>query len=315
MHPFNQKLLIFLLLVFTPAAFSQAAKVEQTFLDNAQAFFEKGEFDNAIGELDKAIQLNPRNSKAFFGRADCKLMTHDMEGALKDYTRSIELGPKEPGVEKAYNNRGIARQYVGDEIGAFSDYDRAIALNSSYAAAYNNRGVIFDKRGKPDLALKDFDRAILLDPFQSAAFTGRGNIRFRRNLVDEALADYRKSIDLDPSAAAPYIVRGALYGLKNKWEMALADLRTAIEMDSEPARIGAGILGVAFNDIDKYIAAYAKNARAFAVRGFINLLRNKVADGDRDLKKAFQLDPKLKKELQELIDSVKSRMEEDEPKK
>lgn len=304
--------MVLILLIFAGVAFSQqAAKMEQTFLDNAQAFFEKNEFENAILELDKAIQLNPRNAKAFFGRADCKLMSRDIEGALKDYTRSIELGPREPGVEKAYNNRAVARQYLGDDITAFSDYDRAIAINPNYAAPYNGRGVIFDKRGKSDLALKDFDKAITLDPLQAAAYTGRGNIRFRRNLIEPALSDYNKSIDIFPGAAAPYIIRGAIHGLRNKWEMALADMRTGFEMDTEPNRMGAGILGVAFNDVDRFLVAFPKSARGYAARGFINLLRSREKEGDQDLKKAFQLEPKLRKELQELIESVKSRMETD----
>jgi tetratricopeptide (TPR) repeat protein len=309
MNLVNKKLLPVLLAFVTLAVFPQAAKMEQAFLDNAQGYFEKGELDKTIAELDKAIGLNPRSAKAFTMRADCKTITRDMEGAVRDYTKAIELGPNAPGIEKAYNNRGVARQYLGNDINAFSDFERAIQINPNYADPYNGRGVLLDKRGRTDFALKDYNRAILLDPFGSAAYTGRGNIEFRRNDLAGALADYDKSIELFPVAAASYIIRGTIHGLRNKWELALADLREGFEMNRDPGQIGAGILGVALADVDKYVAAYPKNARAYAARGFINLLRKRKPEADKDFQKSFQLDPKLKKDLTELIDSVKGRME------
>ena len=298
---------IFLLLGWAFTAFAQPANVEQEFIDSAQSYFEKDQFDKAITELDKAVKLSPRSSKLFLMRGDCKWLTRDMEGAIADYTRAIELGPSAPGIERAYNNRGVARQHLGNDINAFSDFERAISINPNYADPFYSRGVILEKRGKPDFALKDFDRAILLDPFKTPAYSARGNIRFRKNLLPGAFSDYNRAIELFPTVASSYIIRGMIYGIRGKWEIALDDLRTGFELNSEPGLTGVGVLGVAFNDIDKFVQANPANARAYASRGFVNLIRKRNPEADRDFNRSFQLEPKLRKDLKELIESVKGR--------
>lgn len=313
MKRIDRILLVLILSTFTWTVFPQASTLEQQFIDSAQTYFEKDEFDKAIAELDKGINISPRSPKLYLMRGDCKWLNRDLDGAVADYTRAIELGPNAPGIERAYYNRGTARQSMTNDINAFSDFEKAISIKSSYADPYYGRGAIFDKRGKTDFALKDFNKAIALDPEQTPAYSGRGNIRFRRNDIDGALADYNKSIELFPNGVAQYIIRGAIYGLKGKWELSLDDLRTGFEMNGELTLFGTGIMGVAFEDIDNYVAAYPRNARAHAVRGFINLLRKRMSEGDRDFQRSFQIDPKLKKDLQELIDSVKGRMEAEGP--
>lgn len=307
MYRINKIFLFLVLLLFTGVAFPQVSKLEQQFIDSAQSYFERDEFDKAIAELDKAVNISPRNPKLFLMRGDCKWLNRDLDGAVADYSRAIELGPTAPGIERAYYNRGTARQSMTNDINAFSDFEKAIAIKPTYADPYYGRGAIFDKRGKTDLALKDFNKAIALDPEQTPAYSGRGNIRFRRNEMEGALSDYDNSIELFPNGVAQYIIRGAIHGLKGKWEMAVDDLRTAFQRNRDVDQFGTGIMGVAFNDVDTYISSYPKNARGYAVRGFINLLRKKKPEADKDFQKCFQLDPKLKKELQELIDSVTER--------
>ncbi|MFT7587359.1 MAG: tetratricopeptide (TPR) repeat protein, partial [Cellvibrionaceae bacterium] len=61
----------------------------------------------------------------------------DYERAIADYDRAIELNPEDA---TAYNNRGNSYSNQGDEERAIADYDRAIELNPEEATAYNNRG-------------------------------------------------------------------------------------------------------------------------------------------------------------------------------
>jgi len=50
----------------------------------------------------------------------------DLDGALADYSRAIELDPK---YAPAYYNRGIAKNAKGDLDGAIADYNRAVELD------------------------------------------------------------------------------------------------------------------------------------------------------------------------------------------
>jgi tetratricopeptide (TPR) repeat protein len=55
---------------------------------------------------------------------------------------------------------------------AIADYDKAIALDPSFALAYSNRGLAYAKKGDVDRAIADYDKAI---------------------------ADFRKALEIDPS--------------------------------------------------------------------------------------------------------------------
>jgi tetratricopeptide (TPR) repeat protein len=84
----------------------------------------------------------------------------DLDGAIADYSRAIEIDPKNT---LAYNNRGNAKSNKGDQNGAIGDYNRAIEINPNYANAYNNRGSAFQAKGRFDQAVDDLNRAIELD--------------------------------------------------------------------------------------------------------------------------------------------------------
>jgi tetratricopeptide (TPR) repeat protein len=303
------KFLLLFILILAADAMAQVTAAHKKLLDSAQELAQKGEFDKAKTELDKLIRLNPTIGVAYFLRGECKLITADVEGALPDYDKAIKLSPPNAtGLEKVYNSRGVAHQLKGDNTGAFFDFNNAIRINPNYGLPYNGRGVVLEKQGKIELALADFNKAISLDPGNPAAYVGRGNIKFQKKELDQALSDYNKSIELEPNSAAPYIIRGAVYGLRNRWEMAVADLRKGFEIDGlSPRGPLNGILSAAFADLDKFIAANPANARAFAVRGFVNLMRARNAEAERDFKRIFELDPGLNKEISELVQSVKER--------
>ncbi len=74
---------------------------------------------------------------AYYNRGAAKIEKGDLDGAIADYNRAIELNPKDA---RAYNNRGIAKRAKGDLDGAIADYNRAIELDPKLAIAYNNRG-------------------------------------------------------------------------------------------------------------------------------------------------------------------------------
>ena len=51
-----------------------------------------GDLDGAMADFDRAIELNPKNDAPFYNRAQAKRLKKDAAGAIADYTRAIELG-------------------------------------------------------------------------------------------------------------------------------------------------------------------------------------------------------------------------------
>lgn len=121
----------------------------------------KGDLDAAIADFNRAIELNPKDDAPYYNRAQAKRLKNDTAGTIADYTRAIELGSTNPA---AYNNRGNARAENNDWDGAISDYTRAIELKPDYARAYYNRAVAKKEKGDTKGAAADFKHAQQLDP-------------------------------------------------------------------------------------------------------------------------------------------------------
>ena len=120
-----------------------------------------GDLDGAMADFNRAIELNPKDDAPYYNRAQARRMKNDTAGAIADYTRAIELGSTNPA---AYNNRGNARAENNDKDGAIADYTRATELKPDYARAYYNRAVARKDKGDASGAAADFKRARQLDP-------------------------------------------------------------------------------------------------------------------------------------------------------
>ncbi len=121
----------------------------------------QGDLDGAIADFNRAIELNPNDDAPYYNRAQAKRLKKDTAGAIADYTRAIDLGSTNPA---AYNNRGNARAENKDLDGAIADYTRAIELKPDYARAYYNRAVTKEAKGDTTGAEADLKTAKKLDP-------------------------------------------------------------------------------------------------------------------------------------------------------
>lgn len=120
-----------------------------------------GDLDGAIADFNRAMELDPKNDAPYYNRAQAKKLKNDTAGAIADYTRAIELGSTNPA---AYNNRANARAENKDRDGAIADYTRAIELKPDYARAYYNRAVVKEEKGDATGAAADFKKARQIDP-------------------------------------------------------------------------------------------------------------------------------------------------------
>jgi lipoprotein NlpI len=113
------------------------------------------------------------------------------EHAVLEYTRAIEL---KPDFAEAYNNRAYATVRKNDGSGdPLADLDRALALRPEFPHAYNTRGCVHLAQGNVDQAIADFTRAIELKGDYPRAFRNRGNALLRKGEVRLAWADLERA--------------------------------------------------------------------------------------------------------------------------
>lgn len=90
-----------------------------------------------------------------------------------------------------YLRRGIARAKMGDNGGAFIDFDEAINRNSSIAWFYDSRAVLKYHLGDLEGAIHDFTKAISLDGSEISYFEKRSACHAKMGHNDLAVADIR----------------------------------------------------------------------------------------------------------------------------
>jgi tetratricopeptide (TPR) repeat protein len=102
----------------------------------------------------------------------------------------------DPGFAEAYGDRGIARCAKGEMEGALGDYNRAIELNPSLGTVYFNRAFIFKEKGDLRRAFADYDRAVVLNPHHADAWAMRGLLNLRLGTEVETQADFAQFLRL-----------------------------------------------------------------------------------------------------------------------
>lgn len=139
---------------------------------------------------------------------------------------------KEIRADALYFLRGNARYALDDLNQALLDYGRAIEVNDEFAFAYGNRGNTYLQLDNDREALADFTRAIELDPAYANAYSGRAAVYSTLERYNDAVADYTRSIELDTDNVMDllnYSGRAFAYYLVGDYEHALADYTEVAE--------------------------------------------------------------------------------------
>ena len=146
------------------------------------------------------LNIKARNYEYFFNRAQDKFELADYEDAILDYNKALELSPTE--ICLVYSMRGNAKRNLGDFEGAISDQNKALDFDPLYADGYFNRGIAKFKKGDFDGAIQDYSQVLKINPKDSDSFFNRANVRKEMGEMKGACEDWRKAADLGDDDAA-----------------------------------------------------------------------------------------------------------------
>ncbi len=197
------------------------------------AWYDNGDFERAIADFDRVIELKPDYADGFYNRAIAWSARGDAERAIADYSAAIRLQPDHA---RAYNNRGDLLDKTGEFERAIADYGKAIRLKPDYVPAFYNRGNAWLHKRDLDHAIADYGSAIRIDPGFADAFVARGIAWSGKGDPDRAIADFDKAIRLDPDRALAFNGRGNAWRLKGDLARAIADYDAAIRLAPTDAK-------------------------------------------------------------------------------
>jgi tetratricopeptide (TPR) repeat protein len=128
---------------------------------------------DSVYEAEEAREGDVRLAKLHDDRGISYSEKGQYDLAISEFSKALEICPM---LAQSYNNRGITYSKKGQYDLAISDFTKALEIEPDMAKVHYNRGITYAEQGQHALALQDFDRSIGLDPNQALAHANRGTV-------------------------------------------------------------------------------------------------------------------------------------------
>ncbi|HEX5051377.1 MAG TPA: tetratricopeptide repeat protein [Planctomycetota bacterium] len=228
--------------------------------------YAKGQLDDAEGavvDASKAIELDPKNERAYIERGRQHHALKHYAAAIADFDRGIELAPD---VALSHLFRGESRRGLGDLSGAIVDYTEAIRLDPDFPPAVQLRGLCHRSLGENEAARLDYVRATDLRPDDVYAWTSRAGSEVDCGRFEDALASAQKVVALSPDPAAALDLRGKIAWQAGKLEVAVTDLTRSAAVAASPGGAAdtfssLGCVQLCASKLDEAAAAFEQSAQ------------------------------------------------------
>ncbi|RTL66630.1 MAG: tetratricopeptide repeat protein, partial [Hyphomicrobiales bacterium] len=206
------------------ADFSKAielnGKYAPAFYNRARSSSRPEDQERVKADMQKAVELDPE-----LGKQGCS----DLSGALALQACDLAIA-KFPKDATLYNDRGAEYMDQNDMERALADLSKAIELDRKYARAYKNRADIYRDRGDYEDAVADYSNAIQNDAKYAGAYNGRCWLRAISNReLPQALGDCDEALRLRPNAANYLDSRGLVFLRLGRIKEAIADYDAALK--------------------------------------------------------------------------------------
>ncbi|MFE0252082.1 tetratricopeptide repeat protein [Streptomyces sp. NPDC059010] len=220
-----------------------------------------GRHDDSLRDLDRALGLEPDNTGALLERSATHWELTQYSLALRDLDRLLRLEPHHP---EALHARGATYRELERYDEALHDLDRSLRLKPDNAWTLIDRGMCHWSSGREDEAFRDLDRALQLEPDNVMALAVRGAAHRDLQNYDPALRDLSRLLTLEPDNAFALHARGAIWRELGRYDDALRDLDRALDLEPDNAQ-ALITRGTTYQDIGRNTAAVQDFNRALAL--------------------------------------------------
>lgn len=127
----------------------------------ARRFAGQGDFDRALDTYNELVNLAPTFAPGFSNRANILVAKGRLDEAIKDYSRALDLAPRDGDTWVLFLNRGTTRLAAGDDPrSVLEDFNAAYARKGADPLVLANRGAAFEALGKWESAIRDYQNAL-----------------------------------------------------------------------------------------------------------------------------------------------------------
>jgi eukaryotic-like serine/threonine-protein kinase len=233
-----------------------------------------GKYDEAAGDYQKAIELEPTNEKAYVGLANAYAKLNRLSDAENTYRLAISANPNS---SYANQNLGIFYLQQAEYAKAADSFRKAVALAPESYVDYSNLGAAYLYMGNNDDAIQAFSQSIRLRP-NAGGYANLGTALYQARRFADAATDYEAALkfegndpDLWGNLADAYHFSGQQAKAKAAFEKQLTLLLAQLQVNPNDAEKQGDVASVYAGLGDR------QNAVAHLARSL------ELGHGDKDL--------------------------------
>lgn len=194
--------LLIVFVVFYSLLTSSEAQTPEEYYDRGISKYNIGEYESAISDFHKAIELNINKAlkaEAYANIGTIYNQSSNWKEALSNCNKALSIDTINI---NAYECRANANLALGNKQDALQDFNQVIILDPRNIHAYVGRGTIYKAIGNYQQAIKDFDAAILIAPNGSVnadimlAYASRGISKLKLGEESAGCQDLTKAWQL-----------------------------------------------------------------------------------------------------------------------
>jgi tetratricopeptide (TPR) repeat protein len=216
------------------------------FMNRGIARTEMQLYDMAEKDFMVAMDLRPDDPEIHYAYSRYKFLTyHDKNEAIREINKAIQIDSQNPEyyVRRAEYKVALAKFHPrGSEIyeSALLDATRAIELDPDNVDFYMVRTMVNKERGEQMAAVTDYNRMIELNPERIEAYTERGILKMQNDLYKSAIQDFSKSIELNANVEQNYRYRALCRHNSLDFSGAYDDYSRSIKLLQEEFNLAEG---------------------------------------------------------------------------
>ncbi|HLB74102.1 MAG TPA: tetratricopeptide repeat protein, partial [Sedimentisphaerales bacterium] len=196
----------------------------------AQELRDKGQYAEALAELEKSLRVNEFYAKAHNDKGCILFKTGDANEAALCFKKAIEL---DPDYGMPLGNLGSVLQSQGRLDEAAGYYKEALELDPSLVDAHFNYANILRVQGKLDEAIVHYRYAVVLQPAFAEGYCNLGIALLQKGMIADAMESLQKALDANPDYAAAHHNLGLAMARQGDMEGAATHLMRCVELAPE----------------------------------------------------------------------------------
>jgi len=202
------------------------------FFMRGNEYYRQGNYDSAIAEYNKALQLNPNDASAYNNLGLAYESLGQYQKAIEYLQKSLQLDPNDA---LAYYNLGVAYGGLGQYQNAIEYFQKSLQLNPNNVEAYTNLGAAYVDLGQYQQAIEYCQKAIQLDPNNALAYNNLGVAYGSLGQYQKEIEYCQKAIQINPNYALAYYNLGTAYGSLRQYQKAIEYLQKSLQSDPNDA--------------------------------------------------------------------------------